>query len=99
MTDKVQSNMYLENRIQERNIILLKRINKNKTSEVMLANINQEVRRKRSKKIGLEPTPATLCRCAGEEACEKTTRRSMWNLWELVMQKRAYGGCLGTKSR
>ena len=63
--------MYLENRIQEkkdRNI---------KTSEVMLANINQEVRRKRTEKIGLEPTPATLCRCAREEACEKTSRRSM----------------------
>ena len=63
--------MYLENRIQEkkdRNI---------KTSEVMLVNINQEVRRKRTEKIGLEPTPATLCRCAREETCEKTTRRSM----------------------
>ena len=31
--------MYLENRIQERNIILLKRNNKNKTSEVMLETL------------------------------------------------------------
>ena len=83
MTDKTV-NMYLENCIQE--IYDKKNI---KTSEVIVITINLIIRTKRIKKI-----PITNA-CNAIHVCEHHSR----DVSLLVMLERAYGGCLGTKSR
>ena len=94
MTDERSSQLYLENCIQ-REISY-----ENKRVELIQQDIrgncykqsnNYCLKKTDLNKIDLKPTPITLYRCSFSFIPVNESK--------LVMLERAYGGCLGTKSR